>query len=69
MSAKGPIATEVREDGFGGYMCAKGLCAIYADKIERGPKIGVRITWRHVERNPVCVYREREGLAPLNVRA
>ena len=21
---------------------------VYADKIERGPRIGVRITWRHV---------------------
>lgn len=62
---KGPIAHSVREDAFGGYVCAKGFCAIYMDKIERGPRIGTRITWRHVERHPVCVYREEHGLAPV----
>lgn len=63
--SKGPIATDVKPDGFGGYMCAKAGCPIYVVKIERGPRIGTRITWRHVESNPVCVYREAHGLASL----
>lgn len=54
--AKGPIAWDVKPDGFGGVMCAKGLCSVYVDKIERGPKIGVRITYRHVESHPPCTY-------------
>ena len=58
---KGPIATDVKPDGLGGYMCAKALCAIYADKIESGPKIGTRITWRHVEKHPMCESPDLRG--------
>ena len=54
MRMKGKVAVDVVPDGLGGYMCAKGHCPIYMDKIEHGPRIGTRITWRHVQNHPVC---------------
>lgn len=54
MSKKGAIAHDVKPDGLGGMMCAKGHCLVYADKIEIGPRIGTRVTWRHMEQHPVC---------------
>jgi hypothetical protein len=53
---KGPVATDVVDriaDTMGPY-CGKCFGALFIDKIERGPKIGVRITYRHVERHPPC---------------
>lgn len=58
MARKGPIATDVKPDGLGGYMCAKALCNIYVVKIEIGPRIGTRITWRHVDLHPPCEYMD-----------
>lgn len=52
---KGPIADQVKPDGLGGYMCARALCTIVLDKIERN-RNGTKFTFRHVERHPACLY-------------
>lgn len=37
-----------------GARCHTCFGGMYVVKIQRGPRIGVRITYRHVERHPTC---------------
>ena len=51
--SKPPIAENVAQGAFGPE-CADCHGVVYADKIERGPRIGTRITYRHIEQRPWC---------------
>ena len=57
---KGPVVSKVADNGSGlGPYCAACYGPIYLDKIEQGPKIGTRLTYRHVEPHPVCARSAR----------
>jgi hypothetical protein len=59
-TVKRPIATNVVMDETFGPSCAKclrhgGLALVTLEKIEAGPRIGIRETYRHVEAHPICL--------------
>jgi hypothetical protein len=59
-----PIATDVVIDEDFGPSCAKclrrgGLAFVTLEKIESGPRIGVRKTYRHVAAHPICLTTDR----------
>ena len=37
-----------------GAMCQACFGTLYVVRIERGPRIGTRVTYRHVVRRPAC---------------
>ena len=53
---KRPIAKRVagEDDRFGPH-CADCYGVVYIDRVEFGPRIGERITYRHVESSPRCL--------------
>lgn len=53
---KGPIAPRVAglKPGDLGPYCRDCLGPVYLVKIENGPRIGVRMTFRHVQQHPPC---------------
>ena len=55
MTAPFPVADKVEKSPWGAF-CADRRCGgpLYLDRIQTGPRIGVRETWRHVTRHPAC---------------
>ena len=57
--SKQPIAPNVRESDPFGPCCADCLGLVYLAKIQSGPRIGVRATYRHVDSHPPCLTRKQ----------